>query len=151
MLSGVVLNKAKAKTRLSSETKAKALCVLSEATSLTLSDGAKAAFNSCEANALYAFGETKASTRKVLLSNAKTASPNEAKRHGEAILASPMVKRKTSKAKPKASQPKKFILRSPRVPILDRLGPVNKDLMDYLSNKRKFSSEEPVHISSSQC
>ena len=35
--------------------------------------------------------------------------------------------------------------------MLDRLGPTNIDLWEFLSNKRKFYLEEQVHISPSQC
>ena len=70
---------------------------------------------------------------------------------GESILASPIAERKAFKAKPRASQPKGVSFQSSRVSVLDRLGPVNTDLRDYLSNKQKLRLEEPVHISSSQC
>ena len=51
----------------------------------------------------------------------------------------------------KTSQPKRASFQSPRVSVLDRLGPINTYLRDYLNNKWKLRSEEPVHISSSQC
>ena len=149
MLSGVALNRAKGKARFSSEAKARAPSVQSEDTSLVPSRAAKIAPNSSETNTLYAFGEAKASASKVLLSSAKTVSPSKAKPHSEAILALLMVKREASKAKSKASQPKKVILQSRRVSMLDRLGPVNTDLRDYLNNKRKLHSEESIHISPS--
>jgi len=82
---------------------------------------------------------------------AKTSSLCEATLSGEAILPSPIAKRKAFKAKPRASQSKEASFQSSRVSVLDRLGPVNTDLRDYLSNKRKLRLEEPVHISSSQC
>ena len=78
------------------------------------------------------------------------ASPCEATFSGEAILASPIAKKKTIKAKPRASHPKGASFQSPRVSVLDRLGPVNTDLRDYFSNKQKLRSEVSVHISSSR-
>jgi len=62
-----------------------------------------------------------------------------------------MVKRKAFKASPKASQPNRANFQSPWVSVMDRLGLVNTDLRNYLSTKRKFSSEKPTHISPSQC
>ena len=62
-------------------------------------------------------------------------SPRKATPPGEAILASPIAKRKVFKARPKASQPNRANFQSPRVSMMDRLGPVNTDLRDYLSNK----------------
>ena len=79
------------------------------------------------------------------------ASPCKATLPGEAILTSPIAKRKAFKAKSKASQPKRANFQSPRVSVMYRLGPVNTDLRDYLSNKRKLRSDEPAHISLSQC
>ena len=55
-----------------SEAKAKAPCVLSEVTLLAPSGSAKVDFNICEANALCAFGEAKASASKALLSSANS-------------------------------------------------------------------------------
>ena len=52
---------------------------------------------------------------------------------------------------PRTSQPKEVSYQSPRVSTLDRLGLVNIDLRDYLSNKQKLRSEETIHISPSQC
>ena len=75
MLSGVALNRAKAKTRLSSEAKAKAPCVLSEITLQAPSGDAGTTSNS-ETNALCAFGKAKASASeasRALLSSAKIA------------------------------------------------------------------------------
>ena len=83
--------------------KAKAPCLLSEATSLVPSGVGKVAFNSCKDNTLCAYCEAKASSSKALLSSVKTASPSEAKTYNEAILASQIVQRKASKAKSKAS------------------------------------------------
>jgi len=85
-----------------------------------------------------------------LRSRVKLASKGRAK-IGEAILVSPITKKKTFKTKPKASQPKGANFQSPQASVMNRLGLVNTDLRDYLSNKRKLRSEEPVHISSSQC
>jgi len=68
---------------------------------------------------------------------------------GEAILASPITKKKSFKAKSKASQPKDANFQSSRVFVMDRLDLVNADSRDYLNNKRKLHSEEPVHILSS--
>jgi len=77
-------------------------------------------------------------------------SPCEATLSGEAILASPIAKKiAICKAKPKASQPKGASFQSPRVSVLDQLGPVNTDSRDYLSIKRKLLSEKSVHISPS--
>jgi len=67
-LSGVALNRAKAKARLSSEAKAKAPCVLSEITLQAPSGDAGTTSNS-ETNALCAFGEAS----RALLSSAKIA------------------------------------------------------------------------------
>ena len=79
-------------------------------------------------------------------------SSSEVTLSGEVIfLASPIAKRKAFKARPKASQPNKANFQSPRVSVMDRLGPVNKDLRNCQSTKRKFCLEEPAHISSSQC
>ena len=61
-----------------------------------------------------------------------------------------MVKRKAFKARPKVSQPNRANFQSPRVSVMDRLGPVNTDLRNYLSTKQKFCSEEPTYISPSQ-
>jgi len=77
--------------------------------------------------------------------------PCEATLLSEAILTSPIAKRKAFKAKPRASQPKGTSFQSSRVSVLDRLGPINTDLRNYLSNKRKLRSEKLVHISPSQC
>ena len=63
------------------------------------------------------------------------ASQGEATPPGEAILASPIAKRKAFKARPKASQANKAIFQSPRASMMDRLGPVNTNLRDYLSTK----------------
>jgi len=78
-------------------------------------------------------------------------SPCEATFSGEAILALPITIMKALKAKPKASQPKEANFQSHQVFVMDRLGLVNTDLRDYLSNKRKLRSEKFVHISPSQC
>ena len=67
------------------------------------------------------------------------ASPCEATPSGEAILASPMAKRKAFKARPKASQPNRANFQSPRVYVMDPLGPVNTDLRDYLSTSKSFA------------
>ena len=91
------------------------------------------------------------SSGKAKAPSSQTASPCEAKPYGEAILASPSAKKKAFKVKPKASQSKGGIFQSPRVSVLDWLGSVNTDLRDYLSNKQKPRSEEPVHVSPSQC
>ena len=66
---------------------------------------------------------------------AMTASQCEAKFCGEAILASPPTKQRAFKAKPRVSQPKRAYIQSPRVFVLDRLGPANTDLRENLSNK----------------
>ena len=79
------------------------------------------------------------------------ASPCEPTLSGEAILVSPIARRKAFKTKPKASQPKGASFQSSRVSVLDQLGPINTDLRDYLSNKRKLCFEKLVHISPSQC
>ena len=79
------------------------------------------------------------------------ASPCKATPSCEATLASPMVKRKAFKARPKAPQPNRTNFQSPRVSVMDRLGPVNTYLRNYLSTNRKFYSEEPAHIASSHC
>ena len=71
----------------------------------------------------------------------------EASSQGEAIQASPTVK----KAKPKAFQPKRAKFQLHRVFVLDQLGPANIDLRDYLSNKRKLHSKDTIHVSPSQC
>jgi len=46
-----------------------------------------------------------------------------------------MAKKKALKAKPKASQPERANIKSPRVSVMDRLGLINTYLRDYLSNK----------------
>ena len=79
------------------------------------------------------------------------ASPCEAKSSGEANLASPTTKKKAFKAKHMAFQPMRANFQSPRVPMLDQLGPTNTDLRDYLRNKPKHHSEKPVFISPSKC
>ena len=71
-------------------------------------------------------------------------SPCEATLPGEAILTSPIAKKKAFKAKSKASQPTRADFQSPRVSVMDWLGPVNADLRDYLNNKRKLLSDEPT-------
>jgi len=117
--------------------------VSSEAASQTPSGGSRLASKS----------EAKASTseaNKALRINAKMTSLSEANMHGEARLASPKAKRIAFK-KAKALQPKRVTLPSLRVSVLDRLGPVNIDLRDYLSNKRKFHFGELVHVSLSHC
>ena len=86
-----------------------------------------------------------------IVSPERVASQGEATLSGEAILASPIAKRKAFKAKPRVSQPKEVSYQSLRVSVLDRLDPVNTDLRDYLNNKRKLRSEEPIHISPFQC
>jgi len=63
------------------------------------------------------------------------ASPCEAKSSGEAILASPITKKKAVKAKLRAFQPNRANNQSSRVFVLDWLVPVSTDLRDYLSNK----------------
>jgi len=63
------------------------------------------------------------------------ASPCEAIISGKAILASPVTKKKAFKVKLKASQLKRANFQSPRVSVMDQLGPTNTDLRDYLSNK----------------
>ena len=78
--------------------------------------------------------------------SAKTTSLREVKSHGEAILGSSITKNKVFKANPKAFQPKRANFQSLRVSVLDRLGPVNTDLRDYLSNKQKLHSEESIHV-----
>jgi len=55
---------------------------------------------------------------------------------GEAILASPITRKKALKAKPKASQSKGANIQSHRVSVIDRLAPVNIDLRDYLRKIR---------------
>ena len=82
---------------------------------------------------------------------AMSASSCEAKSCSKAILVSPPTKQKALKAKPKISQTKWANIQFPRVSVLDQLDPGNTDFRDYLSNKRKLYSEEPVHISPSQC
>ena len=76
-------------------------------------------------------------------------SPYETTLSDEAILTSPIAKKKALKAKPRASQPKVANIQFFWVSVLDRLDPGNTDLRDYLSNKRKIRSEKPVHISPS--
>ena len=63
--------------------------------------------------------------------------PCEATLLGDAILASLITKKKVFKTKPKASQPKGTNFQSLRVFVMDH--PVNADLRDYLSNKRKLA------------
>ena len=53
-------------------------------------------------------------------------SPCETTLSSEAILASPIAKKKAFKAKPKASQPKGASFQSPRVSMLDWSGPVKQ-------------------------
>ena len=83
---------------------------------------------------------------KALSGGAKTASSHEANAFGEAKLALLKAKQAAfikqnpaTAAKSKASQGvvqlKGVALQSPRVSVLDRLGPINSDLRDYLSNK----------------
>jgi len=149
---GVALNRAKTKACFSSEAKAKSLCVSSEAISQASSGGARIASNN-EVNTLCASSEAQASAseaNKALLT--KATSSGEAKAHGEFKPASPMAKQTTfKKVKSKTFQPKGVILQSFRVSMLDRLGPINTDLRDYLSNKRKLRCEEPIHIFSFKC
>ena len=83
-------------------------------------------------------------------SYANSASPCEAQSYSEAILTSPETKKKAFKARRRVFQPKRATIQSPQVSVLDRLGPVNTDMRVYLNNKKKFRSEEPVHISPSQ-
>ena len=65
----------------------------------------------------------------------KVASPCEANPSGEATLALPIVKRKAFKARPKASQPNRANFQSLRVSVMDRFGPLNTNLRNYLSTK----------------
>jgi len=93
---------------------------------------------------------------KALHDKAKFASKGRTKKgeatlSGEVLLASAITRKKALKAKPKVSQPKGDNIKSSQVFVMDWLGPVNIDLRDYLSNKRKLRSEESIHISSSQC
>ena len=82
---------------------------------------------------------------------AKVALPGEDSMCDEAKLALLKAKQIAFKAKSKISQPKEVVLQSPRVSVLDRLGPINSDLRDYLRNKRKLRFKDPVHVSASQC
>jgi len=63
------------------------------------------------------------------------------------MLTSPTAKKKASKAKSRAFQPKKANIQALQVSVLDRLGLANTDLREYLSNKQKLHSEDPIHVS----
>jgi len=113
-----------------------------------LSSGAKIA-SIGEASASQALGEAISQfshKRKALSGGTKAALPSEVNTHDEAKLASPKAKQIALKAKSKAPKAKQVVLQSPRVPVLDRLSPMNSNLRDYLSNKRKLHSEKPVNI-----
>jgi len=75
-----------------------------------------------------------------------TASPCEANSSGEAILALSTTMKLAFKAKPRVFQPKKANIQPPQFSVLDHLDPANIDLREYLSNKRKFHPDEPIHI-----
>jgi len=127
-MSGVALNKAKAKARLSSEVKAKvplgasATNALSEANIASLT---KALLSSAK----FAFSS------RVKALSAKLALSCEARSSGKTILASLMTKKKAFKAKLKAFKPKRANFQSLRVFVSDWLGPINTNLRDYLRNK----------------
>ena len=91
--------------------------------------------SSGEANAPNAFGEA-----KLALSEAKQAA---------LIKHNPATKAVKSFSRSCSTQG--VALKSLWVSVLDRLGAINSDLRDYLSNKRKLHFEEPINISPSQC
>ena len=122
-MSGVSLNRDKAKACIFSEAKAKS--PLGVSTAQAYSEANSALLNSAR---LAPCSEAKAVC-------AMPTSPCKAESSREAILDSPMTKKKAFNAKPKGFQSKRANIQSPRVFVLNRLSPINTYLRDYLSNK----------------
>ena len=137
----------RAQLRFSCEPKSKALISTSSEAVVTSLPSAKASVREAKSEAYFGANNEVISLKEKALYSTKAPSAEIA----FAVLTSDPTKEKASKAKsramPKTIQPIRASIQPSRESVLDRLGPVNIDLQEFLSNKWKSHYEEQVYIS----